>query len=352
MGRDYNLEMLDAMARQIDSGEPEEEERSGNKPLQRLHHFRVAFQLSPDAISINRARDGVYIDINDGFCIMSGYSRDEIIGQRSRDIQLWCDATDLTHIEDTLRKNGEVRNYEIVFRRRDGNLRTTLISARLILLNGQTHVLSVTRDIEELKQVQIALQQAKARAEAINLQLLEANRKLEQLSVTDGLTGLYNHRYLMHILELEFARAVRYRHRMALLMLDVDFFKQVNDRYGHPCGDAVLRSVSRLLKQKARGTDIIARYGGDEFAIIMMEIDLDDALKVAEKIRRKIEIHLFHCEGITLPLTASIGLAAYHGDGVHCWEELLRAADKALYQAKEGGRNRVASVAGAVATGC
>jgi diguanylate cyclase (GGDEF)-like protein/PAS domain S-box-containing protein len=342
MGRDDEYQMLDAMARRIDSDASQDDEHSA-KPLHRLHHFRIAFQLSPDAISINRARDGVYIDVNDCFCTMTGYSRNEIIGLSSRQTTLWYDDHDLYHFEDMLRKSGEVKNFESVFRRRDGSLRTALVSARLVLLDGKTHVLSVSRDIEALKQAQVALQKAVAKAEAVNLQLREANRRLEQIAITDGMTGLYNHRHLMHILEMEVAPAVRYHRRMAFIMLDVDFFKQVNDLYGHPCGDAVLKNIAQLLKRKARGTDIIARYGGDEFAVIMMEIDPRDALKVAEKIRRKIEMTPFHWEGSNFQISASIGVAAYHQGGACNWEELLRSADKALYRAKEAGRNRVAA---------
>jgi len=118
-------------------------------------------------------------------------------------------------------------------------------------------------------------------------ELMEANRKLTELSMTDGLTGLYNHRHFLRELESECRRALRYRRSLALLVLDVDHFKEVNDRYGHPCGDFVLKNLAGLLKGCIRSSDIAARCGGDELAIILPETNRSKASEVAEKLRRQ-----------------------------------------------------------------
>jgi diguanylate cyclase (GGDEF)-like protein len=172
-------------------------------------------------------------------------------------------------------------------------------------------------------------------------ELLKANKMLEELSTTDGLTGLHNYRYLMRVLDTEYKRARRYNHRFALLMLDIDRFKDVNDHYGHPCGDFVLQEVGRLLKDCVRNTDIVTRYGGDEMGIILLEVTKALAMEVSEKLRREVEKHSFLWQGMSVKITVSIGVAAALEEGIKDWNGLVNAADQALYQAKDGGRNRV-----------
>lgn len=172
-------------------------------------------------------------------------------------------------------------------------------------------------------------------------ELVEVNRQLKELSVTDGLTGLYNHRHLVQMLETEYRRAARYKRSFAFLMLDIDYFKEVNDNFGHPCGDAVLQSIAQILKGSVRGTDIVARYGGDEMAIILLETSQKMALRVAEKLRRQIEEHPFAWEDTSFRVTVSIGVAGAPEEGIDDWNDLLNAADRVLYQAKDRGRNMI-----------
>src|SRR4030042_1579421 len=147
-------------------------------------------------------------------------------------------------------------------------------------------------------------------------ELLKANEMLEELSITDGLPGLHNYRSLMRVLDTEYKRARRYTHRFALLMFDIDRFKDVNDNYGHPCGDIILQEIGRLLKDCVRNTDIVTRYGGDEMAIILLEVTKALALAVSEKLRREIEKRSFVWQGTTVKITVSIGGAGALGGGV------------------------------------
>jgi len=179
------------------------------------------------------------------------------------------------------------------------------------------------------------------RFEERTLELMEANRKLRELSITDGLTGLFNHRYFMQTLESEHRRAVRYKRSLALLLLDIDHFKKVNDTYGHPCGDLVLKGFAALLKGCLRSADVAARYGGDEIAVILPETSESKASEVAEKLRRQVEKSSFEWEGNSFSLTCSIGVAAVPETKIDHWNELLDSADKSLYRAKGKGRNNV-----------
>jgi diguanylate cyclase (GGDEF)-like protein len=172
--------------------------------------------------------------------------------------------------------------------------------------------------------------------------LEEANERLSQLAITDGLTGLFNHRFLHERLSLEVERALRSGEPVGMLMIDVDHFKMYNDRHGHPAGDEVLRSVARLLTEERRANDVVARYGGEEFAVLLIGTDKPSSAQLAERIRESIAGHGFP-HGVEQPgkhLTISIGVAAAPVDARSA-EDLLAAADAALYRAKSGGRNRV-----------
>jgi len=172
-------------------------------------------------------------------------------------------------------------------------------------------------------------------------ELMEANRKLNELSITDGLTGLFNHRHFLRELESECRRALRYRRSLALLLLDIDHFKEVNDSHGHPCGDFVLKNLAGLLKRCIRSSDIAARCGGDELAIILPETNRSKASEVAEKLRRQLEKSPFEWDGKSFNITCSIGVAALPDLGIDNWHSLLESADKSLYRAKDKGRNNV-----------
>jgi diguanylate cyclase (GGDEF)-like protein len=178
-----------------------------------------------------------------------------------------------------------------------------------------------------------------------NARLRQKNEELEQLSVTDGLTGLVNHRALMQRLNEEGIRSQRSERAFCVVMTDVDHFKSYNDQFGHPEGDQVLKKVAAILKESTRTVDCIARYGGEEFAIILPETEMGGALEVAERIRSRIENAEFPCRKITL----SIGVAEFPRDA-ETTTEIVVAADAALYVAKRAGRNQVAQAGGDKAT--
>ena len=162
-----------------------------------------------------------------------------------------------------------------------------------------------------------------------------------QLSILDGLTEVFNHRYFHEVMVREISRAKRFSHPLSLLMVDVDDFKQYNDAYGHIAGDRALRKVAHVFTEAIRKLDLVFRYGGEEFTIILVETDREGALVIAERIRREVEKTKFEEDGsIVVKLTVSIGLASYPKDTQYK-EGLIQKVDKALYKAKHLGKNRV-----------
>jgi len=186
---------------------------------------------------------------------------------------------------------------------------------------------------EETRQLNAALESTVAQRTA---ELREKNRELEQLSMTDRLTGLANRRQLDSLLEHEFERSERLLNTFSVIMLDIDQFKQINDRYGHEVGDTVLIEVASALQETTRRLDAVGRWGGEEFIVLCRDTAAEQAAGVAEKLRLAVAASDTPPVG---PCSASFGVAAYQtGDTIRA---LIRRADSALYRAKDGGRNRV-----------
>jgi two-component system, cell cycle response regulator len=168
------------------------------------------------------------------------------------------------------------------------------------------------------------------------------NRELERLSISDGLTGLYNHRHIHDLLAEEYERVERTRDCMSVAMFDLDRFKLVNDTYGHQAGDKVLVTLADILRETARDIDRLARYGGEEFIALLPETCIDDAAVFVERVRREVSRHHFDIgRDEPLHMTLSAGVATYPHDLVDSLETLVKLADQALYAAKTGGRDRI-----------
>ena len=162
-----------------------------------------------------------------------------------------------------------------------------------------------------------------------------------RMTIVDGLTGVNNKRYLMESMEREIPRARRHERPLSLLMFDIDHFKGINDNFGHLAGDYVLKELANVVKSRLRPDDILGRYGGEEFGVILPETGLDGAVAIGEELRKLVENHVFEFEGERMSVTVSSG-AAQLQDG---WDvmKFVKAADEKLYEAKRSGRNRVAS---------
>ncbi|WP_224243610.1 GGDEF domain-containing response regulator [Hyalangium gracile] len=207
---------------------------------------------------------------------------------------------------------------------------------RLAALRLGVEVVAEPWDDEELR----ARMQRAFSAHQVLVTLASQVSELQKLSVLDGLTLLHNHRYFQERLREEFRVAQRYDDALSLILVDLDHFKTINDTYGHPVGDDVLRKVARALQQCVRETDIVARYGGEEFAVLLPRTPLTGAITVAERIWKELGQLRVGPEA-NLKVTASLGISGFPHRTVLSADQLLLTADEALYRAKREGRNRV-----------
>jgi len=162
--------------------------------------------------------------------------------------------------------------------------------------------------------------------------------QIQEIARTDEMTGLLNRRALFEFGDYEISRSNRLNRPMAVAMMDLDNYKEINDSYSHIVGDKVLKEVSRLLREKVRNIDIICRYGGDEYVIIMPETDLDDAIKAMERVRKKLERTVIKVDNINFHITACFGIT-FHATNLPSLVEMIEEADRAMYAAKDSGRN-------------
>jgi two-component system, cell cycle response regulator len=169
------------------------------------------------------------------------------------------------------------------------------------------------------------------------------HEEIYTMTIKDGLTEIYNKRYFEEALERELSRAQRHRRKLSILIFDIDFFKKVNDTFGHLAGDYVLRELAAIIAKRSRHEEVFARYGGEEFVILLPESNNAEALTLADQLRRLVEKHRFIFEGEKIPVTISIGVMTTDGGEKLTSAEFIKAADEQLYVAKSQGRNCVRS---------
>ncbi|MBL4680435.1 MAG: GGDEF domain-containing protein [Pseudomonadales bacterium] len=172
----------------------------------------------------------------------------------------------------------------------------------------------------------------------------EYHSMLRNMAIKDGLTRIYNKRYFDEMLNKEFDYNRRNNSGLSLVMFDIDHFKSVNDQFGHPAGDFVLKELAQLVEHAARGYDVFARSGGEEFIFLMRGADLDAAIQLANRVRTAVETHQFVYDGQTIKITVSLGVSYWDGnDAMTSAQSIIEAVDKKLYEAKNNGRNKVSS---------
>lgn len=233
-----------------------------------------------------------------------------------------------------LKDNKELKNIPIIFVTVRGETDSKVVGLRL----GGHDYITKPFDLDEL----IARVESALRIKGEHDNLRAVNRRLAELSMTDPLTGLYNRRYLMERFEEEIERARRYVYPMACIMADIDDFKYINDTYGHLQGDQVLQQIAIIMKNSNRVVDILARFGGEEFIMILPQTNLGGAETVAERFRQQIANARLIQHDPKQVITISLGASAFSHTQPCAKEELMKLADEALYEAKRGGKNRVA----------
>jgi len=202
---------------------------------------------------------------------------------------------------------------------------------------------SITNTVEKFDlEKKIKLAQGKlAEMSSLEREMKQAQIQLAEMSTRDELTGLYNRRYFIESLERELARAKRYKRNLGFCMIDLDKFKDINDTYGHLAGDMILSAIGKMFDEHFRQGDLICRYGGEEFAVILPDTSLKSAMAVCERLRKKVFSHRFKYNSSDVSISVSIGIALYNNLVHRSPVELVSAADQALYRAKKEGRNSV-----------
>jgi diguanylate cyclase (GGDEF)-like protein len=232
---------------------------------------------------------------------------------------------------------------ELEYYRRDGTLYSTETKLSLVRdENGNpAFILGLDRDIAERKQAEEDLRRAHDALEQVNLELQQSLERETLLASTDGLTGLYNHRHFFELAAREFHAAMRHRRSLAFLMFDMDNFKQVNDTFGHTVGDKLLGQVAQTVLAQVRVSDVVARYGGDEFIVLLPQASAGQALPIAERIRASVAAIRVETVKEPFAITLSIGIAEMRREPAdENIERIIQRADEAMYAAKAQGRNR------------
>lgn len=284
--------------------------------------FAKAFHSSPDAITITERDTGRYLEINNGFCRLTGFSPEEVIGHTVYELGMWTDLEQRRQLIQDLEQHGRVHHRELIGRHKSGAHITVDVSVEAITLNDVECLLMNARDVSELK---------------------SAQKQVQHLAYHDSLTNLPNRALLMDRLSQQIVLLQRHSLRGALLFMDLDHFKHINDSLGHPVGDSVLKMVTARLEASVRMEDTVARLGGDEFVVLISGLEgsreevTDQVMELSDMLRALLAQPMF-LDGQRLQITPSIGIALIPDHGSTS-ADLLKRADIALYRAKDSGRN-------------
>jgi diguanylate cyclase (GGDEF)-like protein/PAS domain S-box-containing protein len=284
--------------------------------------YRTAFQTSLDGININRLDDGRYIDCNQAFLDAMGYKREEVLGRTTQELGIWANPRDRQTVIAILQRDACCRRIEAQFKKKNGEVFWGEMSSSVIEIEGITCVLSVTRDLSAAK---------------------TAEKTIRSLAFYDPLTGLSNRRLLMERLRQPLDADARRGRSQALLLVDLDHFKTLNDTLGHQTGDLLLQEVARRIVACTHEVDTVCRLGGDEFVVMFEDLSktAEEAAAHAKAIGEKILAAINQpciIEDHECHTTASIGIAVF-GDRHDSTDAILQQAEIALYQAKSAGRN-------------
>lgn len=292
-----------------------ESARDVTERKQAEQEYRALLQTTTDGyLAVDN--DGRVVDTNDAYCDMLGYSRNELLRMRVADLDAIQSPDEIAQHGDAIRGRGHQR-FETRHRCKDGRILDVEISATWLNIRGSMTIAFV-RDITERK---------------------ETDLRIRQLAYFDSLTNLPNRRLLLDRLEHALAQAKRFQRALAVMFLDLDRFKQINDTLGHDAGDQLLKQVAGRLSACVRAGDTVSRQGGDEFVVLLAElVHPEDAALVAEKMLARLAEPV-DVAGQSLSVTVSIGIAVNPPEGGDDARELMKKADAAMYQAKEAGRN-------------
>lgn len=291
----------------------------------------ASLDILPNPVFV-KAADLSYVWINKAFETLFSVRREDIIGDFDTNVfknrqAVQCNGGDMRVLE-----SGNVDEaYETIFNGNSDSRETITRKSRLTLRDGSNYLICVMHDVTDVFNANQELEKNK-------LLLEEQAEKLRSMANTDSLTNCINRRALFELASKELPH---YKTGVSTLLLDIDFFKVINDTHGHAAGDAALKHFATVVKEQIRSTDVIARYGGEEFAVLMLDASLEEVQAVAERIRVAVEQTPLQFYGEEIKMTVSIGGARHNSEIKEAQlDVLLNEADGYLYQAKEAGRNR------------
>jgi diguanylate cyclase (GGDEF)-like protein/PAS domain S-box-containing protein len=313
----------------------EEENRKLKEQVKRLSNqsekYKKLFEASADALSIIDLDSGKFIECNESAIKMHGVENEEsFLNLKPSEIspeKQPCGGLSLNLARERIKKSYThgPQLFEWIHSKSDGSTFPCLVSLTALKIDGVKYVLAIGRNISKLKEH--------------TKELEHLNEKLIETSNTDYLTGLFNRKFLDEVSCREISRSNRYKSKLSCLFLDIDNFKKVNDLFGHDIGDKVLIDLANILNECAREADVCARWGGEEFCVLLPDTCSTKALDVAERYRCLIENHTFQVIG---RITVSIGVTEYIS--ATPMNLMFKNADEALYQAKNSGKNKVVLV--------
>jgi diguanylate cyclase (GGDEF)-like protein/PAS domain S-box-containing protein len=310
--------------------------------------FRLMFEGHSAIMLLVEPETGVILNANQAALDFYGYSKSKLCGMLIHEINMLPPEQVAVERQKALNKE---RNYSIFpHKLASGEERIVEVHSSPITLQEKIVLFSIIHDITERKQAEIELHYVKESLNAANIELQSALIREQQLARSDSLTGINTRRHLLELAAHEFHIAMRYRPPLSVLMFDVDNFKQVNDSFGHAVGDQVLQRIIQIVCAGIRSVDVIGRYGGDEFVILLPQTSAQEALPLAERICANIASLRIETDKGPLTVTLSLGISQTihrkalepgytpQSDSV---ENLFLRADRALYAAKQAGRNRI-----------
>ena len=280
-------------------------------------NYRNLFELESDALFIIQNSDGAILEVNSAACALYGYSHDELVNLKNTDISAEPEET-RAKTQSTVPIDQIVKIPLRWHRKQDGTVFPVDITARFIQWKGLSVHIAAIRDITERRKFE---------------------EELERLAITDPLTGLLNRRQFFQMAHELFERSQNQPYELSILMIDVDHFKDVNDQHGHATGDVALCEIAHRLDENIRPTDVLCRYGGEEFTVILPRTDMNETRQIASRLCAAISDEPITVEDTLITISISMGLAGLD-ENVSSLDELLQRADQALYKAKEEGRNR------------
>lgn len=264
---------------------------------------------------------GIYEFVNKAYCKMYGYEKEELIGEHFSKVTIKENTTELIEIHDKfLNKGSELKKQWVVKKKNGEKFNISACAAKIIGKDGKPKKVTYVSDITEQK--------------ILERKLKEVNSKLKKRAIRDSLTGLYNHGETMEMLRSEINRSSHTNSPLTIMMIDIDDFREINNKCGHMVGDKVLKKIALKIKDNIRKMDIAGRIGGDEMLIIFSETDIKEAAKIAERIINSIRREKI--EGVKI--TFSAGLYQHNSEEA---KELVAKADKLMYKAKNNNKNKI-----------